>query len=101
MTDPPDPFETDLRRFTPRAPSPALEARLAATLDPAPLTRADRFLLATLATAAAAACLAITLVALDLPNTFAPAPVSPSSPVVDRNNIPRAFAGLNDSFDLR
>ncbi|HVX85257.1 MAG TPA: hypothetical protein VH253_10770 [Phycisphaerae bacterium] len=67
MNDPlDDPLEDHLRDLTPAAPSPALEARLAAALDRRSLSRSDRCLLATLSLAAAAACLAITLLTLDL-----------------------------------
>ncbi|HVS71113.1 MAG TPA: hypothetical protein VHQ47_07660 [Phycisphaerae bacterium] len=61
-----DPLEDHLRGLTPAAPSPALESTLAAALDRRPLSRADCCLLATLSLAAAAACLAITLLTLDL-----------------------------------
>lgn len=100
--DPPDPFEADLRRFTPRAPAPTLEACLAAALDPAPVPPAspwpDRCLLATLTTAALAACLALAVTLVDNPPPE-PAPARPLTNAPTLLDTPRALARL-DRFDF-
>jgi hypothetical protein len=87
-----DSLEADLLRLRPAAPPPELEARIAAAIDRLPSRNADRVLSAFLATAAAAACLSITLISLDLRSTTASPPPTAAAASLE---LPRALARLD------